>query len=660
MNTSLSKIRLAALLCVIYTSTASVRAEPPAPADAPVENAAKPEDRLQLKAHTNFVRTLAFSPDGKILASAGGDGTICLWDIKSGTLIRKAVKAHKETIESIAFSRDGKRLATGGADALVKVWDVETLGTIATLTGHYANVCGVVFSPDGNTLYTSCMDQTVRAWDIENAKALWDVERPGYLSGIDLSTDGKLLVTGAQLGLTMQIPRANGVYVLNAKDGSAANFLQVGESHIGASLIFDNGNKVLCAQGQESYIWDLTGGAKKRLLKARITGTAHAQPVAITPSGNRIAFACDQMISVQDGATGDTVVNFSTPEKNIAVALSPDGTMVAGAGGVKFFNTENTWQPLSDFSVYVWHIDTAVGKDIFAKQESPFTGLVMTPDGKTLISGSTDHMIRQWDVATGKMTGEVKSTIEGNLVLSPDGTLLAGQSSQKASTFMVMNLATGEVLQSIKLARILNPYAAFTPDSKHLLLSGGEHKLSYYAVGQKEPEFTAQVGGDARAISISPDGARGYIVRGFYKTSDMEGVDLKTGKLLDDLQSPKVPNNHEICFTGLSADGKTLIFEDSDNLGHYITLLYDIATGKQTEKGPRFNIPTNKILSQDGKWVCWALDRDGGVMMASLEGKGARGPFKPSKKNTAPPVLSPDGSMVYLACEDGTIRVWQP
>jgi WD40 repeat protein len=118
-----------------------------------------------LRGDRNFVWALAFSPDGRTLASAGFDGTVRLWDIANGQL-RTTFWGHTDQVDTLAFAPDGQLLASGSHDGTVRLWDTATGEELATLHGHTGRVTAVAFAPNGQWIASGSHDRTVRLWPL--------------------------------------------------------------------------------------------------------------------------------------------------------------------------------------------------------------------------------------------------------------------------------------------------------------------------------------------------------------------------------------------------------------------------------------------------------------------------------------------------------------
>ena len=152
------------------------------------------DDSKTLKVDPGFVYSVAFSPDGKILAS-GSDGNIILWDVAAGSKI-KTLKGHSRDVSSVSFSPDGKILASGNLDSSVILWDIATGDKIKTLAGHSSYVSSVAFSPDGNILASGSDDNIVVFWKIGTGKMLKSIKNHYKVSSVTFSPDGKILAYG--------------------------------------------------------------------------------------------------------------------------------------------------------------------------------------------------------------------------------------------------------------------------------------------------------------------------------------------------------------------------------------------------------------------------------------------------------------------------------
>jgi hypothetical protein len=151
-----------------------------------------------LLGHRARVTSVAYSPDGRTLASGSIDGTLKLWNVASGREPR-TLSGHTSHIVSVAYSPDGRTLASASADHTVKLWDIATGHLLHTLLGHEDSVFGVAFSPDGRRIASASRDQTIRLWDATTGQELLVLpERAGGVRSVTFSPDGRTLASGGE------------------------------------------------------------------------------------------------------------------------------------------------------------------------------------------------------------------------------------------------------------------------------------------------------------------------------------------------------------------------------------------------------------------------------------------------------------------------------
>ena len=275
---------------------------------------------LTLKGHSDCVHSVAFSPDGKSLASGSDDATIKLWDT-AGRKELLTFKGYSRMVLSVAFSPDGRRLASGSEDHTIKLWDTVTGRELLALGGHSERVYSVAFSPDGKRLASGSMDHTIKLWDSVEGKGILTLKgHSGYVYSVVFSPDGKRLASGSL---------DNTIKLWGAVTGKKLLTLR-GHSNAVRSVAFSPDGKRLASGSNDKTVklWDIAGA------KALLTLKGHSRTVlsvAFSPDGKALASASkDGTIKLWDTAGGKELITLNGHSLDVwSVAFSPDGKRLA-------------------------------------------------------------------------------------------------------------------------------------------------------------------------------------------------------------------------------------------------------------------------------------------------------------------------------------------
>ena len=282
--------------------------------------------RQTLRGHNEQVVSVAWSPDGKRVATASLDGTAKVWDVGTGK-DSLTFRGHKHFVNSVAWSPDGKQLATASYDETAKVWDAATGQEVMTLRGHRGWVNSVAWSPDGKRLATSSTDHTAKVWDATTGQEVLTLRgHHAYVNGVAWGPDGKRLATAsgdqASGDMTAKVwDAATGKEVLTLR-GHDAEVVSVAWSPDGKQLATASGDHT-------AKVWDAASGQEL------LTLHGHDNPVASvawSPDGKRLATAsADHTAKVWDAASGQELLTLRGHKDLVtSVAWDADGQRLAG------------------------------------------------------------------------------------------------------------------------------------------------------------------------------------------------------------------------------------------------------------------------------------------------------------------------------------------
>ena len=282
-----------------------------------------------LQEHTGWVVSLAFSPDGTILASGSWDRTLKLWDVATQQNI--ITLEGRRGINSVAFSPDGTILASG-ADDRVELWDVATRQSINTLEGQ-RRVSAVAFSPDGTILASGSWDGTLKLWDVATLTNITTLEGHTAISTVAFSSDGTLASGGSDGDRTLKLWDVATLTNITTLGGQGSAVSAVAFSPDGTTLAFGGG-----------FSWiniELLDVATLTNIATLEGHTSNVLSIAYSPDGATLASGSyDSTVRLWDIATRRNIATFSGTGEILSVAFSPDGTILASGADD---GTVNLW-----------------------------------------------------------------------------------------------------------------------------------------------------------------------------------------------------------------------------------------------------------------------------------------------------------------------------
>jgi WD40 repeat protein len=497
-----------------YESAPTVQA-----GNALAEAAQQPLDLILQGNSTADFTSVAFSPDGTVLAAGSQDGTISLWNAATGR--KTAVLTTDFFIRSLAFSPDGKTLAAGGDSGDVILWNTATRKQVSTLAMS-SPVGTLAFSPDGKTLAAGDDDGTVVLWDAATGRQGGSVNvGSAQLDSVAFSPDGKTIAA------------ANGgdVDIWDTATGKRAATLVVKTG--AGSVAFSPDGKTIAAgsfSGGDVTLWDTASGRQTAVLAVG----SNVDHVAFSPGGKTLAAATGGSVKLWDVVTGQRAATLAPGSAVGNVAFSPEDQRIAVVDGdsVQIWDTESRWTgnlaegssvesvafspgeqvlAVGDLSGHVGLWDTATGKRTAALADaSSVQQVAFSPGGTMLATGDVRSQVSLWDVATGKRAALMTegSGPVNTVAFSPDGKTLAtggdtGTDGTGTGGVSLWDTATGKrIAVLISSANVFS--VAFSANGKSLAV-GSVNGFGVLDIATRQWTFATATGSNVVSVAFSPD-----------------------------------------------------------------------------------------------------------------------------------------------------------
>jgi WD40 repeat protein len=298
-----------------------------------------------LEGHSKPIHAVAYSPNGKQMASASEDGTVRLWQTNGGLLQRTLESGATGSFDAVAFSADGEAIAAAGYDGIIRLWRTSTGTAAAELKGHSRYVSDLAFSADGQWLASAGYDNTLRFWkiDLNQRLFLW------------------------------QVVKAQPVHVLpNVHSGWVC------------SIAFRPDGQQIASAGEDGTVklWQTDQG---KLLKTLQGHEGMVKAVAFSPTGRKVASsAADKTIKIWDTAKGTLLQTIASGSEANGLVFSRSGQIVVSAH--------------TDCNIRLWQVSTGQQVGILTGHSDIVHAIALSPDGTTIISGSEDKTVKVWSV----------------------------------------------------------------------------------------------------------------------------------------------------------------------------------------------------------------------------------------------------------------------
>jgi WD40 repeat protein len=486
--------------------------------------------------NTKPLNTVAFSPQGDLLAAAGNDRQIHLWRLPKAQAklsdnhqLVRTLTGHKDSIYQVTFSHNGKYLASASNDRTIKIWSVVDGQLLHTLSGHSDGVYGVTFSPDDKTLATASADNQVWLWDWSANRVLFILKgHRDRINNVTFDPQGQYLASASNDGT---------IKLWNRRDGSLINNLLGHSDRVYQVRFSPDGQKLGSSSADGTVrLWQVYTSKNN----SNHTPLSHTEPVnsAVFSSNSQLiaSASTDTTIQIRNLAAQEISTIKGGDKRINSVRFSPDNRLLAFGG---FAKTVQLWQlqPQQKLAEFV--------------TTDRVNGVNFSPDGQ-LLAAATDGKIKLWDVSTAKEVDSFVGNGElvNHVVFSPNGKTLA--SANRNGTIKLWDVATRQELKKLEHHERRVNYVAFSPNGKTLASASNDGTIMLWNMRDPKP-FKTLFGhrNTVVGVAFSPDGR--------LIASASTDSTIKLWKADGTLITTLTEHQGGVLSVGFSPDGQTLI-----------------------------------------------------------------------------------------------------